>query len=456
MPTSPRPCSPVTPRAASREPEREASHQRQQRGGKKNTLAGMYATANHTKPRSPCDRNVSANRCVASDTSIPDRETSTATATSSHQQDCKSPFHGRGSSRRRFGISAIGPSAHGFRFGHIRRRRFASSLVRRYPATLPHVCPPTEFAMRASQSPSAIHRRDFLSQTLAGAIAIAGVPFAGVSADDSMRRPSIGFQSVRHENAARRGGPQGLLGGRLRVRRICSDGGLAVCSGKTFGRRTARHSPAVDRPTSRTGRADGKTAAGGGTARSIKPTSDRFKRAFDLSRDLAPHQTPLIETILLVVRPNKWSMLKDKFVERLRDWAAVAADTSRSSPSKHTSPERCISRKTPSNSCRRSTRQRCNWHSIRATSNFATSRWRCLESDGRADAIHSRQRWQRQTRSVSVSAPRRRHDRLRRVVPLAEIQPLQPAPSSSRVSGQLSSKPDYDPIARPRRSAGQC
>lgn len=54
---------------------------------------------------------------------------------------------------------------------------------------------------------------------------------------------------------------------------------------------------------------------------------DRFKRAFELSRDLAPNQTPLIETIL-GGSPDKWLLLKDKFVERLRDWAAVAAEHS--------------------------------------------------------------------------------------------------------------------------------
>lgn len=52
---------------------------------------------------------------------------------------------------------------------------------------------------------------------------------------------------------------------------------------------------------------------------------DRFKRAFDLSRDLTPNQTPLIETIL-GGSPDKWAMLKGKFVERLGDWAAVAAE----------------------------------------------------------------------------------------------------------------------------------
>lgn len=52
---------------------------------------------------------------------------------------------------------------------------------------------------------------------------------------------------------------------------------------------------------------------------------DRIKRAFELSSDLAPSQTPLIETIL-GGSPDKWPMLKEKFVERLRDWAAVAAE----------------------------------------------------------------------------------------------------------------------------------
>lgn len=52
---------------------------------------------------------------------------------------------------------------------------------------------------------------------------------------------------------------------------------------------------------------------------------DRLKRAFELSRDLAPDQTPLIETVL-GGSPDKWPMLREKFLERLRDWAAVAAE----------------------------------------------------------------------------------------------------------------------------------
>ncbi len=50
---------------------------------------------------------------------------------------------------------------------------------------------------------------------------------------------------------------------------------------------------------------------------------DRLKRAAELTHDLAPKQTPLIETIL-GGSPDKWPMLKEKFIERLRDWAKVA------------------------------------------------------------------------------------------------------------------------------------
>ena len=52
---------------------------------------------------------------------------------------------------------------------------------------------------------------------------------------------------------------------------------------------------------------------------------ERLKRAMQLARDLAPNQTPLIETVL-GGSPDKWPMLKDKFIERLRDWARVAVE----------------------------------------------------------------------------------------------------------------------------------
>ena len=52
---------------------------------------------------------------------------------------------------------------------------------------------------------------------------------------------------------------------------------------------------------------------------------ERLQRAMQLARDLAPKQTPLIETVL-GGSPEKWPLLKDKFIERLRDWARVAVE----------------------------------------------------------------------------------------------------------------------------------
>lgn len=54
---------------------------------------------------------------------------------------------------------------------------------------------------------------------------------------------------------------------------------------------------------------------------------NRLKRAMEFSRSLVPDQTPLIETVL-GGSPDKWPMLKDKFLERLRNWAAVAVEHS--------------------------------------------------------------------------------------------------------------------------------
>lgn len=52
---------------------------------------------------------------------------------------------------------------------------------------------------------------------------------------------------------------------------------------------------------------------------------ERLKRVMQLARDLAPQQTPLIETVL-GGSPDKWPLLKDKFIERLHDWARVAVE----------------------------------------------------------------------------------------------------------------------------------
>lgn len=59
---------------------------------------------------------------------------------------------------------------------------------------------------------------------------------------------------------------------------------------------------------------------------------ERLKRAAQLARDLAPEQPtpghpqrPLIETIL-GGKPGEFDALKDKLVQRLRDWSKVAAE----------------------------------------------------------------------------------------------------------------------------------
>lgn len=104
---------------------------------------------------------------------------------------------------------------------------------------------------------------------------------------------------------------------------------------------------------------------------------DRFKRAFELSRDLSPDQTPLIETIL-GGSPDKWPLLKDKFVERLRDWAAVAAEHKAILTIKaHVAGALHLPQDAAELKKARSTR-RCNWHLIRATFSFATYQWPTL------------------------------------------------------------------------------
>ena len=178
--------------------------------------------------------------------------------------------------------------------------------------------------MKKPQRHMALRRRDFL-QTLAGAVAVGGLPSAVVSiAEDPMRRPAIGFS---------------LYGMKMlpiaEALKVCSETGyecveLAVmadwpCAPEKLtadARRDIRQQ-LNDRHLELAALMENLPLAVDGDKH--RDNLDRFKRAFELSRDLAPHQTPLIETIL-GGSPDKWSMLKGKFVERLRDWAAVATE----------------------------------------------------------------------------------------------------------------------------------
>lgn len=178
--------------------------------------------------------------------------------------------------------------------------------------------------MKNSQRHVALRRRDFL-QTLAGVVAVGGLPSAVVSAaDDPMPRPSIGFS---------------LYGMRTlpvaEALRVCSETGYECvelpvmadwpCAPEKLSadtRRDIRQQLDNCRLELAALMENLPLAVDG---EKHQNNLDRFQRAFDLSRDLAPNQTPLVETVL-GGSPDKWSMLKEKFIERLRNWAAVAAE----------------------------------------------------------------------------------------------------------------------------------
>lgn len=165
-----------------------------------------------------------------------------------------------------------------------------------------------------------IRRRDFLKAIAIGAFASA---FAS-AAEDSMRRPSIGFSLYGMKSLPV-----------AEALKVCSEVGyecveLAVmadwpCAPEKLtadARRDIRNQ-LNDRHLELAALMENLPLAVDGDKH--RDNLDRFKRAFELSRDLAPKQTPLIETVL-GGSPDKWSMLKDKFAERLHDWAAVAAE----------------------------------------------------------------------------------------------------------------------------------
>lgn len=178
--------------------------------------------------------------------------------------------------------------------------------------------------MRNSQRHVSLRRRDFL-QTLAGVVAVGGLSSSAVSvAEDQRHRPSIGFSLYGMKTLPV-----------AEALKVCSEIGyecveLAVmadwpCAPEKLtadARRDIRQQ-LNDRHLELAALMENLPLAVDGDKH--RDNLDRFKRAFELSRDLAPDRTPLVETIL-GGSPDKWLMLKDKFVERLRDWAAVAAE----------------------------------------------------------------------------------------------------------------------------------
>lgn len=178
--------------------------------------------------------------------------------------------------------------------------------------------------MKTSQHHGLIRRRDFL-QTLAGGAALGSVASTVArAADASTRRPSLGFSLYGMKTLPF-----------AEALKTCSEIGyecveLAVmadwpCAPEKLSaeqRREIRQQLA-DRKLELAGLMENLPLVVDGEKQ--RSNLDRLKRAFELSRDLAPSQTPLIETIL-GGSPDKWPMLKDQFVERLRDWATVAAE----------------------------------------------------------------------------------------------------------------------------------
>lgn len=178
--------------------------------------------------------------------------------------------------------------------------------------------------MRNSQHHVALRRRGFL-KTLAGAVACSGLPAAVVSAADvSMPRPSIGFSlyGMKSLPVAEALTVCAEIGYECVELAVMADWPCAPEKLTADARREIRQQ-LNDRNLELAALMENLPLAVDGERH--QNNLDRFKRAFALSHDLAPNQTPLIETVL-GGSPDKWSMLKEKFVERLRDWAAVAAE----------------------------------------------------------------------------------------------------------------------------------
>ena len=174
--------------------------------------------------------------------------------------------------------------------------------------------------MRNARSNLVTSRRDFLRLLTAATL----LPAASRAADEPTARPMIGFSLYGMKSLP--------VGEALKV---CSEIGyecveLAVmadwpCAPETLSpdQRRELRQQLNDRNLKLAALMDNLPLAVDGEKH--RDNLDRLKRAFEMSRDIAPDQTPLIETIL-GSSPDKWPMLKDKFVERLRDWATVAAE----------------------------------------------------------------------------------------------------------------------------------
>lgn len=176
--------------------------------------------------------------------------------------------------------------------------------------------------MNSYKPDTACSRRDVLRVAASAATLLTGG--STLLADDTLRRPSIGFslygmKSLPTVEALRVCAEVGYESVELPV---MADWPCAPESLSSAQRRELRQH-LTDHKLRLAALMENLSLASNGEKH--QANLDRLKRAFELSRDLAPEQPPLLETVL-GGSPDNWPRLKGVFVERLRDWGTLAAE----------------------------------------------------------------------------------------------------------------------------------
>lgn len=178
---------------------------------------------------------------------------------------------------------------------------------------------------------------------------------------------------------------------------------------------------------------------------------ERLQRACQLGRDLAPDATPIVETVL-GGQPAKWEQVRDQMVNRLHDWAKVAAS------------ENSVIALKPHVAGALHTPEGAGWlmeqlksPGLRLAYDYSHFELRNIPLQGSLAAMLP------QTVFVHVKDTSGTTDKFQFLLPgdgrtnyVDYFQRLKSAgyrgPIVVEVSGQLHSKPDYDPIQAARRS----
>lgn len=181
-----------------------------------------------------------------------------------------------------------------------------------------------------------------------------------------------------------------------------------------------------------------------------KAQLDRLKAAADLGHELGPEHAPLIETIL-GGKPDQWDKLKDTFATRLTDWAKLAESAKTIIAIK---PHRMGAMNRPEHALWLLERVKSPW--IRLAYDWSHFEQRDLTMKDTMKALLP------QTRFVHVKDTVIEKGQARFVLPgegstdyAAMLQLLRDQGYSScvcvEVSGMVSAKKDYDPIAAAKK-----